>query len=183
MIAAVATILPAVAVADVMITGNAQIVGTQNNLLVIDVENGTNAYAGVATGAFSYMPATSTLGSFDLEGSPNLTTYMVNVLEINITIAPNHAVNGVLYVNFSTPVEGTPFPAGTVLVTSSPQSMGMATSQTPSGTNGWQSINSGTFSFSGPFSGITTYYVCFALPANAGYAGATGSMSVTFSAS
>lgn len=174
LLATVATILPAVAVADVLITGNVSIVGTQNSP-VFDFEPGPNYYAAHSAGSITWNPGvdqSSTMGSFDLEGIVNQTTAMANVLDLNITIAAG--VNGVLYVNFTGD-----FPAGALVwITPAPVTIAAVMSGV-----GGQPVNSAAFVYSGPFSGgTTTYYVSFYLPFGT-YSGASGTITGTFIAS
>lgn len=179
MIAAVATILPAVAVADVMITGNVSIVGTQNTPVFV-IQPGPNYGAANAAGAIVWnaqAPAPpegpAPMASFDLEGIANQTTGLANVLDLNVTIGSG--VNGILYVNFTGD-----FPAGAMVwVTAAPASIGDVMNQLGSP----QPLNSASFSFTGPFpGGTTTYYISFYLPPGT-YAGDTGSITGTFLAS
>ncbi len=180
LITAVTAILPAVAVADVMITGNVSIVGTQNTP-VFYLQPGPNYPAAHSVGAIDWNPmviATAQengplpMATFDLEGIANQTTALANVLDLNITIAAG--VNGVLYVNFTGD-----FPAGALVwITPSPVTL----ADVMSGVGG-QPINSATFQYNGPFSGgTTTYYISFLLP-NGSYAGDTGTITGTFIAS
>ena len=181
LIAAVTAILPAVAVADVMITGNVAIVGTQNAPVFV-IQPGPNYPAAYAVGAIAWNPnvvAEQTDGSitpmatFDLEGTTNLTTALANVLDLNVTI--NEGVSGILYVNFTGD-----FPTGTLVWITESQ----VTVQDVMSLTGGQDINSASFSYSGPFpGGTTTYYISFYLPPSSGYAGSTGTITGTFIAS
>ncbi len=182
LLTAVTAILPAVAVADVMITGNVAIVGTQNTPIFY-LQPGPNYPSAYAIGAIAWNPEVVApsvvnnqplpMASFDLEGIANQTTALANVLDLNITIAAG--VTGTLYVNFTGD-----FPTGTLVwITNTTASIGAVMSGV-----GGQSINSASFTFSGPFvGGTTTYYISFLLPASTGYAGSTGTITGTFIAS
>ena len=181
--AAVTAILPAVAVADVMITGNVAIVGPQNTP-IFELQPGPNYPAATAIGAIYWNPMLPAsveqpvngplpMATFDLEGIANQTTALANVLDLNVTI--NEGVAGTLYVNFTGD-----FPVAALVWISASS---MTVQQVMSGVGG-QSINSATFTFSGPFpGGTTTYYISFLLPASASYAGSTGTITGTFIAS
>lgn len=182
LIAAVTAVLPAVAVADVMITGNVAIVGTQNTPIFY-LQPGPNYPAAHAIGAIDWNPMLESvvnqengplpMATFDLEGIANQTTALANVLDLNITISAG--VTGTLYVNFTGD-----FPAGTLVwITNSTVTVG----QVMSGVGG-QGINSASFVFSGPFSGgTTTYYISFYLPPSLSYSSASGTITGTFIAS
>ncbi len=181
LIAAVTAILPAVAVADVMITGNVAIVGTQNAPVFV-IQPGPNYPAANAVGAIAWNPLVvaeqvdgqvTPMATFDLEGISNMSTALANVLDLNVTI--NEGVSGILYVNFTGDL-----PTGTLVWISSAQ----MTVQDVMSLVGGQSINSASFSFSGPFpGGTTTYYISFYLPPSTAYAGSTGTITGTFIAS
>ncbi len=182
LIAAVTAILPAVAVADVMITGNVLINGTQNAPVFV-IQPGPNYPAANSIGAIVWNPTNvvseqvvgqvTPMATFDLEGIANQTTALANVLDLNVTI--NEGVVGTLYVNFTGD-----FPAGgLVWITSTLMTVQDVMSQV-----GGQSINSASFSYSGPFpGGTTTYYISFYLPASTAYAVSTGTITGTFIAS
>lgn len=183
LVAAVTTILPAVAVADVMITGNVSIVGTQNTPIFY-LQPGPNYPSAHAIGAIDWSPVMEAtynseqvgplpMATFDLEGIANQTTALANVLDLNITI--NQGVTGILYLNFT----GN-FPAGALVWITSSQ---VTVNDVMSGVGG-QPLNSASFTFSGPFNGgTTTYYISFYLPPSASYAGSTGTITGTFVAS
>lgn len=177
LIAAVATILPAVAVADVMITGNVNIVGTQNAPVFV-IQPGPNYPAANAAGAIIWNPQipvveqaqVTPMATFDLEGIVNQTTALANVLDLNVTI--NAGVTGTLYVNFT----GN-FPSGAMVWISSSQ---MNVHDVYNMVAGGQPLNSASFVFNGPFpGGTTTYYISFLLPYGS-YAGASGTITGTF---
>lgn len=106
-IAAVAAILPAVAVADVMITGQISIVGTDNTP-VFSIEQGPNYENAVeigsielTTGALQYCDQgdhelTTTVSTIDLQGISNEATSMINVLELVINKG-----TGMFYLNLT----------------------------------------------------------------------------------
>lgn len=181
LIAAVTAILPAVAVADVMITGNVAIIGTQNTP-VFEIQPGPNYGAAYAIGAIDWnpqlvgvVPEQSTpapMATFDLEGMTNLTTALANVLDLNVSISG--AVQGTLYVNFTGD-----FPVGALVWISETQ----MTVQDVMSMTGGQPLNSASFTFTAPFSGLTTYYISFYLPPSSAYAGSTGTITGTFIAS
>lgn len=182
LIAAVTAILPAVAVADVMITGNVAIQGTQNAPVFV-IQPGPNYPSANAIGAILWNPPVlgveqsvsqvAPMATFDLEGISNQTTALANVLDLNVTI--NEGVTGTLYVNFT----GN-FPAGALVwITSTATTINDVMSQV-----GGQSINSASFTYSGPFpGGTTTYYISFYLPSSTAYGTSTGIITGTFFAS
>ncbi len=184
LLATVATILPAVAVADVMITGNVNIVGTQNSP-VFEIQPGPNYPAAYAAGSIIWNPTPpavlqavdgqAPMATFDLEGIANQTTALANVLDLNVTIGSEGSpVNGDLYVNFTGD-----FPTGTLVWISS----SMVTVNDVMSQVGGQNINSASFHYTGPFTGLTTYYISFYLPPSSGYDGASGTITGTFIAS
>ncbi len=183
LIAAVTAILPAVAVADVMITGNVVINGTQNAPVFV-IQPGPNYVAANAVGSIIWNPQVESvvqqtdgqivpMASFDLEGIANQTTALANVLDLNVTI--NAGVTGTLYVNFTGD-----FPAGALVwITNTTMTVNDVMSQT-----GGQDINSALFVYSAPFpGGTTTYYISFYLPPSTAYEGASGNITGTFIAS
>ncbi len=181
LIAAVTAILPAVAVADVMITGNVLVNGTQNAPVFV-IQPGPNYPSAFEIGAIAWNPnagvsqtegSVAPMATFDLEGIANQTTALANVLDLNVTI--NAGVTGTLYVNFTGD-----FPAGALVwITSTQTTVNDVMSQV-----GGQSINSATFTYTGPFQGgTTTYYISFYLPASLSYAGSSGTITGTFFAS
>jgi len=120
MVAVVATVLPAVAVADVMITGSVQGLGHSTTDAFI-VEPGSNYVAANATAGFGWKAITTSptevLGQVTVGYMSNETIFEWNVLEINftgkntgnfnLTVNGNSNVNGVVYMFFSK----SPFPA------------------------------------------------------------------------
>lgn len=182
LIAAITAILPAVAVADVMITGNVAIQGTQNAPVFV-IQPGPNYQSANAIGAIIWNPSivgveqvdsqVAPMASFDLEGIATQTTALANVLDLNVTI--NAGVTGTLYVNFT----GN-FPAGALVwITPAQVTVNDVMSQV-----GGQPINSASFTYSGPFpGGTTTYFISFYLPLSAAYVGSIGTITGTFFAS
>ncbi len=180
LIAAITAILPAVAVADVMITGNVVINGTQNAPVFV-IQPGPNYPAAHSVGAIAWNTSGMDqsegqlvpMASFDLEGIANQTTALANVLDLNVTI--NEGVVGTLYVNFTGD-----FPVGALVWISETQlSIGQVMSQA-----GGHNLSNASFVYNGPFSGgTTTYYISFYLPPSTDYLGAQGSITGTFIAS
>jgi len=88
MVAVVATVLPAVAVADVMITGSVQGLGHSTTDAFI-VQPGSNYVAAHDTTGFTWTSSSvnesEDLGNISLGVMSNETIYMVNVLDINFT--------------------------------------------------------------------------------------------------
>jgi len=88
MVAVVATVLPAVAVADVMISGSVQGLGHSTTDAFI-VQPGSNYVAAHKTTGFTWTSSSDNesedLGSISLGVMSNETIYMVNVLDINFT--------------------------------------------------------------------------------------------------
>ena len=116
LIAAVATILPAVAVADVMITGEISLEGNHHHT-AFEFQPGPNYYAANMSNSIGWMPAQGdTMGTLDLQGSIFVYTYMINVIDLNTTVsnpaAP--AQSKVLYLN----VSSSTLPAGTIMTIS-----------------------------------------------------------------
>ena len=181
LIAAVTAILPAVAVADVMITGNVLVSGTQNTPVFV-IQPGPNYATANMIGAIGWTPSNgatvgtdgvASMGTVDLEGIANETTALANVLDLNVTISSG--VTGTLYVNFTGDFPG----VGLVWISTSQMSVQSVMSQV-----GGQPLNGTSFSFSGTFSGgTTTYYISFYLPASNAYVGTSGTITGTFIAS
>lgn len=116
MIAAVATILPAVAVADVMVTGQITLESFHQHT-AFEFQPGPNYAAANATNSIGWITQTgSYMGMLDLEGSLNVQTEMVNVIDLNITVSNAAAPSSVseLFLN----VSSSSFPAGTIMVIS-----------------------------------------------------------------
>lgn len=114
LIAAVATILPAVAVADVMVTGQATLESFHQHT-AFEFERGSNYPAANATNSIGWMPLDGNwMGQIDLQGSDYVQTEMINVIDLNMTISNAAAPSSVteLFLNMSS----SSFPAGTIMV-------------------------------------------------------------------
>lgn len=116
MIAVIASILPAVAIADVMITGNFTIESGSNNVAWY-IQPGPNYARAYDVGAISWTPSEgpSSMGQLDLQGMQYEDTWMINVLDLNFSLSPT-AIPGTfsLYLNFS----DSTFPVGTIMAIS-----------------------------------------------------------------
>jgi len=173
MVAVVATVLPAVAVADVMITGSVTVSGS--NISPFYIAEGPNYAAAHSAGVITWTPSTSstsassTMGTLDLEGVANQTVEMVNVLYFNYT----GKVAGTFYFN----ITSNNMPSFYVYASSTLQTLSSITSSS------WTQITTGStghskFSVAGAFSD----YVSFELPPGV-YAGNSLSVSIAFVAS
>lgn len=179
LIAAVSTILPAVAVADVMITGNVGVNGTAN-ANVFYLTPGSNFQA--ADGSVSINPYSSgsTMAHVGFGMVSNQTTFIINVLEIQFkdTIS-----SGMFYLNSS---GVSYFPAGSVMYLSlSPMSFGdFSYSGLPGATPTITNPAITAFDLSGPSSystavdGSSVIYIGFFTPAYDGLS-TTGEMTLT----
>lgn len=179
LIAAVSAILPAVAVADVMITGNVGVNGTANTA-VFTFHEGSNFQAADGSVQFTDYSAGQTMAHIGFGMVSNQTTFIINVLEIHFksTLAP-----GMFYLN-STGISY--FPAGSMMYLSlSPMSFGDFTytglpGATPVVTN--PAITSfslsGPSTYSSPVTGGTIIYIGFFTPAYDGLS-TTGEMTLT----
>jgi len=175
MVAVVATVLPAVAVADVMITGSVSVLGTQAPDSFY-LSEGPNYAVANETGVFGFIPAPTgdaSLGTIDLEGTSNLSVSMINVLEFNFSV---HAP-GIIYVNLTS----SDFPSGSYIAFStSPMTKELGPTPTPSG-SGMSISSSGSRELisvtQNSLSG--TYYLGFYLPPGS-YSGDTVSISMTY---
>ena len=166
MVAVVATVLPAVAVADVMISGSVTITGTSTTPFWFS--EGPNYAAASGAGVITWTPSTGTSTSFgtvDLEGASNLSISMINVAEFHYT----GSAAGNFYFNFTGD-----FPSGAFAVISS----GPITSELTSSSSGQVPL-SGTYSALLPVSGAGVWYIGFYLPPGS-YSGLSFTMSVTF---
>ncbi len=121
-IAAVAAILPAVAVADVMITGEVSLVGSQNTPVFI-LQPGPNYPAAHGAGAINFGTGpvaqcttppdggqtivTTEMATVDIQGITNQTTYLINVVDLNITKG-----TGTLWLNLTSST----LPVGTMIL-------------------------------------------------------------------
>ena len=171
MVAVVATVLPAVAVADVMITGSVSVHGTQAKDSFY-LSEGSNYAVANETGVFSFTPAASgvaSMGTIDIEGMSNLSVSMINVLDFNYNLeAP-----GVVYVNISS----SNFPAGSYVAFSSAPMTTMLNSTPPANSYSLHTTGSYTITIGAAASG--TYYLGFYLPAGT-YSGDSLSLSMTY---
>lgn len=116
LIAAVTAILPAVAVADVLITGQVTLESFQHHT-AFEFQPGPNYVAANSTNSIGWMAAQgATMGQIDLEGSYYVQTEMVNVLDLNFTVSNPAAPASFmgLYLN----VSSSSFPVGTVMLIS-----------------------------------------------------------------
>lgn len=115
-VAVIATILPAVAVADVMITGTFDIEGGTNGN-VFYFQPGSNYQTAHNDGLITWIEPTtpSTQGTIDLQGIDNQSVQMVNVLDLNFSTSPTAIPPPfVLYLN----ITNSDFPAGVAMVLS-----------------------------------------------------------------
>ena len=172
MVAVVATVLPAVAVADVMITGSIAVHGSQAPAMVY-LSKGPNYATAASNSLFTFTngsgAATATIGTVDLEGMANANVSLLNVLDLNYSV---HS-SGKLWVN----VSETGFPSGAFVELSSTQVTSLSSSASGVYLLGSTGGPHGPFSVS---SGSGTYYVSFFLPAYASYSSASMEISVTF---
>jgi len=172
MVAVVATVLPAVAVADVMITGSISVHGSQAPDMVY-LAKGPN-YATANSGSLLTFTngsgsAAATIGSLEIEGMADANVTMLNVLYLNYSVS----TSGTLWIN----VTGTDFPSGAYAELSS------STLTSVSSTSSMSYPLSGINGHNGPISvstGHGSYYVSFFLPASTGYSSANLEISVTF---
>ena len=119
MVAAVAVILPAVAVADVLVTGQV-VLESFHHHSAFKFQPGPNYYAANSTNSLGWIAANDgTMGTIDLEGSYYVQTEMINVLDLNLS-ASNAAAPATfmgLYLN----VSSSDFPSGTIMAISTSQ--------------------------------------------------------------
>ena len=178
MVAVVATVLPAVAVADVMITGSVSVLGS-NVQDSFYLSEGSNYAAANATGVFGFTPAHSgvaSMGTINLEGMSNLRVSMINVLKFNYNVNATGAIH--ITENSSH------FPKGSYM-TFSPNQMTSMLDPTPPNPAGIMYLNQvgGQEKL-----GITstslhgTFYIGFYLPAG-NYSGASVKFTMTYSPS
>jgi len=170
MVAVVATVLPAVAVADVMITGSITVQGS--NTQVFWFSEGPNYATAHGAGLITWTPSTttstSTMGTVELEGIENQSVSMINVGEFHY----NGKTSGTVWFNFTGH-----FPKGAfAVISSSPLTSELSSSSTN------QVPLSGTYSAELPVSGASTYYLGFYLPPGS-YSGDSFNIQVTFVAS
>ncbi len=117
LVALVTAILPAVAIADVMITGHFTI-QSGSNTPAWYVQEGPNYAEAYNAGAIVWTPSNGpeSMGELDLQGMPSGNTLMINVLDLNFsTSISNMADQVALLLNIS----GSTFPVGTVMAISS----------------------------------------------------------------
>lgn len=158
LIAAVVTILPAVAVADVLITGTATLEGTAHGG-IFEIQAGSNYLNANAQGSIVWTGDSNgpTMGTIDLQGIMNQTTMMINVLDLNISASA--PVTGTLNIS----VSSSTLPVGAMMYISDSAFTGFFTS---AGTI--QTVNLATGGYAvftvGPSS---TLYFAFLLPAGA----------------
>lgn len=114
--ALIASILPAVAIADVMITGNFTVQSGTNNVAWF-IQHGPNYAQANEVGAINWYPneGPNNMGELDLQGMLYGDTWMVNVLDLNLSLSPT-AIPGTfsLFLN----VSDSTFPVGTILAIS-----------------------------------------------------------------
>ncbi|MCL5666043.1 MAG: hypothetical protein M1315_04320 [Candidatus Thermoplasmatota archaeon] len=162
LIAAVAMLLPAVAIADVMVTGSYTVSGSNIGPLFY-LSEGPNYVNASSLELLSLGPApsdTGLMGTVDLEGIVNQTVWEINVLELVIP-ASTHAIGGNLTISIT---DATGFGSATMyvsLVANTPQTFGTLTSQ-----NAFVIDNDPSYTFMiSPGSGALVYYIGFVLPA------------------
>ena len=108
-IALVSTILPAVAMADVMITGNVNMVGTSNHVPFYFAKGSNFQTADGSISWNSYSSTANSMGDLEFGDVSNQTTFILNVMEIAFT--PGTPA-GTFYL---TSIVGSPFPAQSVM--------------------------------------------------------------------
>lgn len=119
MIAAVTAILPAVAVADVLVTGQLTLESFQHHT-AFRFQAGPNYYAANSTNSLGWIAANDgTMGTIDLEGSYYVQTEMINVLDLNLSVS--NAAAPATFMGLYLNVSSSGFPAGTVMVLSTSQ--------------------------------------------------------------
>ena len=172
MVAVVATVLPAVAVADVMISGSISVLGSQAPEMVY-LSAGPNYGTAHNNNLFTFTNGTgsptATIGSIELEGMADANVSLLNVLYLNYSVP----TSGMLWVN----VSETGFPSLAYVELS----QNKQTSLSPSAP-GVYALND-IPAHNGPISvsqGYGTYYVGFFLPPYPGYNSASMEISVTF---
>lgn len=140
---AIALIIPSVAVADVMITGNVNIQGTQTSDIFVFTPGPNAPQAGgfITVGGTSSHPY---MADIDLENTYNMSLFTINVLQVNFKTAPGTFT---LSVSISTP-----FPGDSVMYYSTTQmSLSDFSGKTPSSivsTAPTPSTGSGIYEFS-----------------------------------
>lgn len=114
-IIAIALVLPGIVVADVLITGQALMTGTQNDAQFYFTK-GPNYATASGSGYIHFEPnptsATHKLAEIDFQGAGNQSIFAINMLEVNFA----SGVSGTFYLNFT---GVTAFPAGCTVYLSS----------------------------------------------------------------
>ena len=119
MIAAVTVILPAVAVADVMVMGQVSLESMHQHT-AFKILQGPNYAAANSTNSIGWIPASNDLmGTIDLEGSYYVQTEMINVLELNIAQSNPSAPASFMGIYLN--VSSSTLPAGTIMAISTSQ--------------------------------------------------------------
>ena len=178
MVAVVATVLPAVAVADVMITGSVSVHGS-NVPNSSYLSEGPNYAVANQTGVFGFLQAPSgvaSLGTVDIEGMSNLTVSMINVLEFNYNVN----ATGTIHITESS----SHYPIGSYMAFS-PSPMTSMLGPTPPNPAGIMYLNQvGRQETLGITSTSLhgTFYIWFYLPAGT-YGGASVTFTMTYSPS
>lgn len=116
LLAAVTAILPAVAVADVMVTGTITLESYHHHT-AFELQPGPNYGAANSTNSIGWIAGTGeTMGTIDLQGSLYVQTEMINVLDLNFTVSNPAAPASFmgLYLN----VSSSTFNSGTIMVIS-----------------------------------------------------------------
>lgn len=116
LIATVTAILPAVAVADVLVTGQFTLESYHHHT-AFELQPGPNYWAANTTNSIGWTAQQgNTMGTIDLQGSELVQTEMINVLDLNFTVSNPAAPASFmgLYLN----VSSSTFPVGTVMVIS-----------------------------------------------------------------
>ena len=117
-VALIATIMPAVAIADVMITGDVNIHGT-SNAPVFYLTKGSNFQAADGSIAWNSYSSQNYMGDLKFAEVSNQTTFIINVMEIHFT---STLPTGTFYLNSSV---SSPFVSGSTMYLSlSPMSFG-----------------------------------------------------------
>ena len=156
MVAVVATVLPAVAVADVMITGSVGGLGVAAPD-AFTIHQGSNYAAAHSNASFTWksnsVSSTEVIGNMSIGTMSNETIYEINVLDLTFTQTG--------YMNFSIDLTSA-FPNGTVIyISTSPFTFSSNGMITTNGMNGSLPLNqTGTFSLSSPLpvtAGMTGY--------------------------
>ncbi len=116
LLAAVTAILPAVAVADVLVTGTITLESYHHHT-AFELQPGPNYWAANSTNSIGWtMASGNTMGTIDLQGSYYVQTEMINVLDLNFTVSNPAAPASfmALYLNISS----SSFNPGTIMVIS-----------------------------------------------------------------